>query len=100
MKFEPLISGVRVTEFQIECPINRQIVTLQECMEKFHRQETMDYILDNYRFSLCEDGEWRAVLTFDDRYKIAVLESYPQYEKELIEYFGEDWLKYYVRFGH
>lgn len=101
MKFEPLISGVRVTEFEItNRPLNQQIVSLRECMEKIHRQETMDYILDTYRFRLCEDGEWRAILAYDDRYKIAVLESYPQYEKELIEYFGKDWLKWYIRFNH
>ena len=100
MKFEPLISGVRVTEFKIECPINRRLVTLQECMEKFHRQETMDFVLDTYRFTLCEDGEWRTTFRLDDLYKIAVLESYPQYEKELIKYFGDEWLKYYIRFEH
>lgn len=101
MKFEPLISGVRVTEFEItNHPLSKQIISLRECMEKIHRQETMDYILDNYRFSLCEDGEWRAILAYDDRYKIAVLESYPQYEQELIDYFGKDWLKWYIRFNH
>ncbi len=100
MMFEPLISGVRVTGFKIECPISRRLVTLQECMEKFHRQETMDFVLDTYRFTLCEDGEWCAILDYDDLYKIAILESYPWYEEELIEYFGKDWLKYYIRFEH
>lgn len=105
MKFEPKISGVRVTDFDIECKLSGQIHLLSELMEKIHEQKTMDFILDNFRFTKCGNQEeypheWVAVFDYDTLYKIAILEDYPEYEKEMIEYFGEDWLKHYIRFGH
>lgn len=100
MKFESKISGTKVTDFQIKRLFNSQIISLNECQKKIKRQETMDYLLDTFRFSLCTDGEWRAIIDFDTDYKLAVLENYPEYEKEFIEYFGENWLKHYIRFGH
>ena len=65
----------------------------------------MDFILDNFRFSKCGDeenypNEWVAVFDYDTLYKIAILENYPEYEKEMIDYFGEKWLKHYIRFNH
>jgi len=100
MKFEPKISGTRVTDFSIKGIFNSQIISLADCMEKIHRQESMDYLLDTFRFSLCADGQWRAVIDFDSDYKIAILENYPEYEKEMIEYFGDNWVKHYIRFNH
>lgn len=100
MKFEQKISGTKVTEFNIKSLFNTQIISLKDCMEKIHRQETMDFILDTFRFSLCTDGEWRAIIDFDTDYKLAVMENYPEYEKEFIDYFGKAWLKHYIRFNH
>jgi len=100
MKFEPKISGTRVTDFSIKGIFNSQIISLADCMEKIHRQESMDYLLDTFRFSLCADGQWRAVIDFDSDYKIAILENYPEYEKEMIDYFGDNWVKHYIRFNH
>ena len=100
MKFEPKMSGVRVYDFKIDTIFNKQIVTLNECQEKVHRQETMDFILDNFRFSICEDGEWRAIMDFDSIFKLSILENYPEYEKEMVNYFGGNWLKYNIRFNH
>lgn len=101
MKFEPKISGVRVTDYEItNCPFEKQLITLRECMEKIQRQETMDYLLDTFRFTLGAENEWYAVIGIDTIYKIAILENYPEYEQEMIEYFGDNWLKHYIRFGH
>lgn len=100
MKFEPKMSGTRVTDFKIHPIFCTQIITLNECQKLLYRQESMDFILDTFRFSLCEDGEWRTIIDSDTDYKIAILESYPKYEKEMIEYFGENWLKHYIRFNH
>ena len=103
MKFEPKISGVRVDDFEIEPIFDSQFVWLSECMEKIKRQETMDYILDTFRFykgSEEKEHDWVAILDYDTIDKVSIMENYPQYEKELIDYFGENWLKHYIRFGH
>ena len=100
MKFEPKISGTTVTEFSITPLFHDQIVSLTQCMEVIKQQETMDFILDTFRFSRCVDGDWRAILDWDSIYKITVLEKHPQYEQEFIDYFGENWLKHYIRFNH
>ena len=100
MKFEGKISGVSVTDFNITPIFKGQIVNLTDCLTIIKRQETMDFLLDTFRFSLCKDGQWRAVLDWDTIFKISILENYPNYEEELINYFGENWLKHYIRFGH
>ena len=101
MKFEPKISGTKVTEFSIKPLFCSQIVTLKECIEKVHRQETMDYILDTFRFMKSgEYGAWYMIIDFDTDFKLAVMENYPEYEKEFKKYFGEEWMKHYIRFNH
>ena len=100
MKFEPKISGTAVTDFEIRPIFNTQIISLTDCQKFIYRQEAMDLLLDNFRFSLCTDGEWRAVIDFDTDYKIAILENYPQYEEEMINYFGKKWMNHYIRFNH
>ena len=103
MKFEPKMSGTRVTDFNIKCDRNKQSVFLSEAMKILHRQETMDFLLDTFRFYKCvgdRKGDWVAFVDFDTLYKIAILEKYPEYEKEMIDYFGEKWLKHYIRFNH
>lgn len=100
MKFINKISGTAVEDFDIQTIFNSQVVSLKDAMKKLKRQESMNYLLDNFRFSLCKDGEWRAVIAYDDDYKFGVLEHHPEYEKELKEYFGENWLNHYIRFGH
>ena len=100
MKFEPKISGTRVEDFNIEKIFNKQFITLNECIEKIQRQETMDYLLDNFRFTTDGNGEWYAIIDGDTNYKIAILEKYPKYEKEMLDYFGDNWLNHYIRFNH
>lgn len=100
MKFEGKISGVSVTNFNITPIFKDQIVNLADCLTIIKRQETMDFLLDTFRFSLCKDGEWRAVLDWDSIMKISVLENYPEYENEFCEYFGDNWIKHYIRFEH
>ena len=100
MKFEPKISGTKVEDFCIIPLFNSQIISLNDCQEKIKKQETMDFILDTFRFSLCKDGEWRAIIDWDTDFKLAVLENYPEYEKEFIDYFGDAWIKHYIRFNH
>lgn len=36
----------------------------------------------------------------DDACKIAIMQEFPEVEKALQEEFGENWTKYYLRFGH
>ena len=103
MNFEPKISGTKVTDFNIKPVFNTQFIMLSEVQKVIKRQETMNYILDTFRFIKCNEnypGEWYAIIDFDTDYKIAILENYPEYEKEMIDYFGENWIKHYIRFNH
>lgn len=103
MKFEPKISGTRVTDFKIETIFNSPFVWLSDAMAWISRQEAMDYLLDEFRFSKGsgdKEHDWVAILDFDSIYKLSILENYPDYEKEMIEYFGENWLQHYIRFNH
>lgn len=101
LNFEPKISGTKVTGFEnIKGVFHSQIVSLEDAMKTLHRQESMDFLLDTFRFSLCADGVWRAVIGWDDDFKLDVLENHPEYEQEFIDYFGEKWMKHYIRFNH
>lgn len=103
MKFTAKISGTRVEDFEIKTLFESQFIWLSDLMQKIKRQETMDYLLDTFRFYKGEDekeGDWVAIIDYDTIYKISIMENYPQYEKELIDYFGENWLKHYIRFNH
>ena len=103
MKFEGKISGTKVSEFEITPIFNSQFVWLSEIMEKIQNQKAMDFILDTFRFSKGREEkshDWYAILDWDSIMKISVLENYPEYEKEFINYFGEGWLKQYIRFNH
>ena len=101
MKFEPKISGTTVTEFKINPIFEDQTVTLLDCLEKIRRQESMNFLLDTYRFVFCKaNGEWYTILDWDTIMKVTVLEQYPEYEEEFINYFGENWINHYIRFNH
>lgn len=103
MKFEPKLSGTKVSDFEITPIFCSQFVWLSEVMEEIQNQKAMDFILDTFRFTKgCEEKshDWCAILDHDTIMKISVLENYPEYEKEFIEYFGENWFKHYIRFNH
>lgn len=103
MKFEEKISGTKVSEFEIVSIFDSQFVWLSEVMKKIQNQKAMDFILDTFRFSKGREEkshDWCAILDWDSIKKISVLENYPEYEKEFIEYFGENWFKHYIRFNH
>lgn len=103
MQFEPKISGTKVTDFDITPIFDSQFVWLSDVMQAIQKQETMNFILDTFRFTKgCAEKEhdWCAILDWDTILKITVLERYPQYEEEFKEYFGESWLKQYIRFNH
>lgn len=106
MKFEPKMSGTTVTDFDIKPIFNSQFISLEECIKADLKQEVMDFILDTLRFyrGEKEEGEtvtpWFCIMDYDTIYKLSVLQNYPQYEQELKEYFGDNWLKHYIRFRH
>jgi hypothetical protein len=103
MTFEPKISGTRVEGFSITPIFAKQIVLLSDAQKVIKRQETMNCLLDNFRFTKCNENypnEWYAILDFDTIFKLSVLENYPEYEKEFIDYFGKSWFKQYIRFNH
>lgn len=103
MNFEPKISGVKVTGFNITPIFNSQFVWLSEVIEKVQNQKAMDFILDTFRFTKgCEEKshDWRAILDWDSIFKISALENSPKDVEAFEEYFGENWLKHYIRFNH
>ena len=103
MKFESKISGTKVTDFEITPLFNGQIVCLSEAMKVITRQEAMNFLLDNFRFYKGyeeKEGDWLAILDHDTILKVTILNNYPEYEAELVEYFGEEWAKHYIRFNH
>lgn len=101
LNIESKISGWKVTGFETKPVFSSQIVSLEECMKTVKRQETMDFILDTFRFNKGkEDGDWFAILDWDTIMKISIMETNPEEEKELEERFGFSWLKVYLRFNH
>ncbi len=102
MKFETKISGTKVTDFNITPIFSNQIIWLSEAIKIIKRQETMNFLLDGFRFSKGneKEGDWGAVLDYDTIYKLSILENYPEYEKEMTNYFGKTWYTQYIRFNH
>ena len=105
MKFEPKISGIKVTGFEIKPIFNSQFICLEDLVKMDLKQETMNWLLDTLRFSRGEreketDKIWWATIDWDSVYKLSCLENYPEYVKEFKNYFGEEWLEQYIRFNH
>jgi len=104
--FDPKISGTMVTGSEIDevlnnCIFKSQFITLNDCINNIHRQESMNWILDTLRFTKSADGNnWWATISWDSIAGLTVMEKYPEVEKQFIEYFGEDWMNVYIRFNH
>ena len=95
------MSGWKITDFETKPIFNSPILSLEECMKTIKRQETMDFILDTFRFSKgIEDGTWFAIVDRDTIMKISIMETNPKEENLLEERFGKNWLKYHLRFNH
>ena len=116
MKIESLMSGWRITEYgELNYPCDDNV-----CLTQLDRMKpkTVKWILDNYNFNQYRDIDERfatlfklpkevighnimmAGLDIDDVKKIAIMENHPDLEKQLIERFGENWARYYLRFNH
>ena len=106
IKFTSKISGTRVTGSEIDevrdnLVFDSQFITLNSIQEKIHRQESMNWILDTLRFTKSADGKnWWATISWDSIAGLTVMEKYPEIEKQFIEYFGDSWMKRYIRFNH
>lgn len=101
MNIENKMSGWKITDFETKPIFNNPILSLEECMKTIKRQETMDFILDTFRFSKgIEDGTWFAIVDRDTIMKISIMETNPKEENLLEERFGKNWLKYHLRFNH
>lgn len=101
IKIEGKISGWKITGFETKPIFDSQAISLEECMKTIKRQETMNFILDTFRFNKgTKDGAWFAVLDWDTIIKISIMETNPEEEKQLEEAFGKNWIKNYLRFNH
>lgn len=99
---ENKISGWTITGYgDIKLIFDSQIILLSDCLDKITKQKSMDWILDNLRFTKGRDkGIWFCTMDWDTIYKLTIAENYPEIEYELKEHFGEDWFGLYLRFGH
>lgn len=101
MNIESKISGWKITNFETKPIFDSQVISLENCMRTIKRQETMDFILDTFRFSKgVKEGTWFAIIDWDTIMKISIMETNPEEEAQLKEYFGEGWIKHYLRFNH
>ena len=100
MTFTTKMSGTRVEDYNIIPIFDTGYITLKQVMSKVQRQEVMDWILDNIRFTKGTDDNWIATLDWDTILKLSVLENYPEYEKEFKEHLGDNWINHYIRFNH
>lgn len=107
MKIEPKISGWSISDFNIKIfpHYMDEIVTLKDIDNL--SKESAQWIFDNYNLVAfnkeivgCHYG---VIMSHDDLCKVSIMESYPDLEKELADYFNPafgDWRKCYLRFGH
>ena len=108
IKFTEKMSGTSVN-IHVEPLFGYCLVSLEEVMNAELSQNVMNFILDNLRFYRGErtaenSGEciWWAIIDHDTNCKLAVAEKeeYADYKREFMEYFGENWMKHYIRFSH
>ena len=101
LNIERTISGWKVTGSETKPVFSSQIISLEECMKTIKRQKTMDFILDNFRFSKgMKEGTWFTTIDWDTIMKISIMETNPEEEKQLVENFGKNWINCYLRFNH
>lgn len=101
MNIESKMSGWKVTNFETKPIFDNEIISLADCVAKIHKQESMDFILDTFRFSKGQkEGTWFAVIDWDTIMKISILETNEQEAAQFKEIFGKDWYKRYLRFNH
>ena len=101
MNIESKISGWKITNFETKPIFDSQVISLEDCMRIIKRQETMNFILDTFRFSKgVKEGTWFTTIDWDTIMKISIMETNPEEEEQLKEYFGESWIKHYLRFNH
>ena len=101
MNIESKISGWKITNFETKPIFDSQVISLENCMKTIKRQEAMDFILDRFRFSKgVKEGTWFTTIDWDTIMKISIMETNPEEEEQLKEYFGEGWIKHYLRFNH
>ena len=101
MNIESKISGWKITNFETKPIFGSQVISLEDCMKTIKRQEVMNYILDTFRFSKgVKEGTWFTTIDWDTIMKISIMETNPEEEKQLKEYFGEGWIEKYLRFNH
>lgn len=101
INIESKISGWKITNFETKPIFDSQVISLENCMKTIKRQETMNFILDTFRFSKgVKEGTWFTTIDWDTIMKISIMETNPEEEEQLKEYFGESWIKHYLRFNH
>lgn len=101
MNIENKISGWKITGFETKPIFDSQILSLEECMKTIKKQETMNFILDTFRFIKgMKEGDWFALIDRDTIMKISIMETNSKEEEQLKQYFGENWIENYLRFNH
>ena len=100
MKFIPKMSGTRVEDYDIIPLFDNNYFDLKKVAEVVTRQEVMDWILTHVEFNRGSNNNWYGIVDYDTLYKLSILENYPEYEKEMVEHFGDNWMNHYIRFNN
>lgn len=101
LNIESKMSGWKITGFETKPIFSNQIISLAECIATVKKQETMNYILDTFRFGKgVKEGTWFTTIDWDTIMKLSILETNPEEESQLKEFFGKNWLSTYLRFNH
>lgn len=106
MKIEPKMNGWAISDVNIKCfpHLLEGIITLND-IDKLSKRSAQ-WIFDNYNLVRLNpdiaDCHFGVLMSHDDMFKVSIMESYPEIEKELMNYFNPlfgDWTKCYLRFG-
>lgn len=105
MKIESCISGWRLTEYDIKpfTSTNSCVISLKQIDRLSIR--SAQWIFDHYYLVHIGNDpsygcNYGVFMKPDDIMKVSIMENYPEYEKQLTDYFGEKWDTHYLRFNH
>ena len=107
MTIETKMSGWRISDL----PEIKMIPTLMGDMityahlDQLTNKDVIDWLLRCYNFcklnpEYAEGHHFGAWVEPDDLIKCSIAENHPDLAQELKEHFGDNWMDYYLRFGH
>ena len=106
MKIETKMSGWRISDLPpIKMIPNMDEMVTYAHLDQLTNKEVVRWILRCYDFlklnpERAEGHNFGAWMEQDDLIKCSIAENHPDLAQELKEHFGDNWMDYYLRFGH